>query len=221
MLAVITFTAAAGLVWYFNHPQWLDGRIRLYGRDAEDVVAALHPLALPTAVALTAVAGAALCGALTGGPRAIFLAFVVCPLALIVLDLPVFAAAKQHSADEQLARHIERAAPGAEVACYRCFPPGIPFYLRRDITVLTAEDGAEIPSNYVPFMLRRSAQWPEHVQRSGNLAPWLARQRKPVLLLATDKERAVLEDLAAARPAEVLAMAGGRYWGLLVRPAGQ
>src|SRR6185436_4914356 len=131
-------------------------KIRHKLSDAEEMLAALHPVILPGILALAAVAAGALYGAVRKNARAVFISFVACTLAVFILGLPSLVAAEQHRGSHDIAARVSEIAPDAEVACYGCFPPGMPFYLGRTITVFTNGNGKEIQSNYIPFMLSGS-----------------------------------------------------------------
>jgi hypothetical protein len=118
-----------------------------------------------------------------------------------------------------LAQAIQRDSPGgAEVACYRCFPPGLAFYLGRSIVVIS-ENGHEIPSNYIPFYLKASP-WPEQMVRLDNAGAWIAARKDPIFLLSRGASpQPWVAELAAARGTTLRELTR-RWWGVLIPPAG-
>jgi 4-amino-4-deoxy-L-arabinose transferase-like glycosyltransferase len=134
------------------------------------------------------------------------------PAMLAVFALPPFllmAAAGSHlpayaqaRSSRPLAETIQQSNPGgAEVACYRCFPPGLGFYLGRPITVISA-DGGEIPSNYIEFELKKPSAWPQQMVRLDAADAWIASRKQPVFVLGRGPSpHPWITDLAAARGA--------------------
>ena len=104
------------------------------------------------------------------------------------------------------------------MACLQCLPNGLPFYLRRTVTIIT-RDGSETTSNYVVFMLKRVTPWPDQVVPVSSLASWLAGRPAPVYLLADAGGRARLDSIATPRAAGVTQLTDG-WWGVLLPPAG-
>jgi hypothetical protein len=107
----------------------------------------------------------------------------------------------------------------AEIACLECLPNGLPFYLKRTITLVT-RDGAETSSNYVIFLLRRSTAWPDGVVRLSDLHRWLAWRTRTVFLLADARRHPALDSIAARTSGTVTAVAPGWWGALLPAPAG-
>jgi len=91
------------------------------------------------------------------------------------------------------------ALPGdTELASLDCFPNGLPFYLGRTLTLISA-DGGELTSNYILFSLKKNPQWPQNIVPQAELQGWLASRKTPVFLIMKQKHRAKLEALAASR----------------------
>jgi 4-amino-4-deoxy-L-arabinose transferase-like glycosyltransferase len=220
LLGLTASGAAAASAWYGAHLKTADLRIYQQLSDSRAVVFQLHQIVAPAAIAFIAITVIAIYGAVRRDAGAVFIAFAACPLVVVMLGLPALVAGEQHRADAQLAQDIAKAAPHIDVACYLCFPPGIPFYLGRDIIVITGKNGNEIQSNYIPFTLDKTSLWPDRIQRVGNFRAWVAQLQAPVFLLANKDNLSVLETLAKARHSQVQALAGGRYGGLLITPGG-
>ncbi len=217
LLALLSGVAAALLFFYLGHFLGIDAKIHVTG--AASLVAELHAVAAACAVALSAIAAASLYAGFRRDARVGFLAFVACPVLLLVLLLPALVAGEKATSDAQLATDLRLIAPQRDIACYACFPGGIPFYLGRDVTVFTNANGAEIQSNYIQFSLASPGPWPSQMQRADRLDSWISQRTRPLFLLAQKENVPVLEALAVKRHSHVQEMAGSRYWGLLVSPA--
>jgi 4-amino-4-deoxy-L-arabinose transferase-like glycosyltransferase len=218
LLALVSAVAAGALAYYYTHPAQIDAEIRRQLSDAEEMLVALRPAVLPGILGLAGVTAGALYGAARKNARAVFISFVACTLVVFILGLPSLVAAEQHRGSHDIAQHVNEVAPDAEVACYGCFPPGMPFYLGRTVTVFTNGNGKEIQSNYIPFMLAQTKDWPGHMRPIGQFKDWLAGQKRPVFIIAEKGYRPMLETLAAARHSQVRSLDNYKYWGLLVKP---
>ena len=110
-------------------------------------------------------AAAALVARMSRSMWAALAAFALPLVLLVAVGIPRAAAYAEGRSSRTLARAIRSTnAEGIAVAGYRCFAPGLPFYLGRPVTLITL-DGREIPSNYIPFTLERSPQWPPQMVR--------------------------------------------------------
>jgi len=131
--------------------------------------------------------------------------------------LPAYAEARSSRPLAQAVRLNDPA--GAEVACYRCFPPGLAFYLGRTITVFS-QDGHEIPSNYIEYELRRPSPWPPQMVHVDDADGWIASRREPVFVLARGfPPPPWIEAVAAAHGASLQQLTPG-WWGALITPPG-
>jgi len=108
---------------------------------------------------------------------------------------------------------------GTELACLKCFPTGMPFYLRRTATLISS-DGAELTSNYIIYSLKKNPQWPKQIVPLTDFDTWLAAQKVPVYLMVYQSERNQLEAIAAARHATVQNLTSGYYGLQLPAPGG-
>jgi hypothetical protein len=138
-------------------------------------------------------------------------------MAVAAGHLPAYAQARSSRPLAEAVRTHNPAA--AEVACYRCFPPGLAFYLGHPITVIS-EDGHEIPSNYIEFELKKASPWPQQMVRLDGADAWITSREQPVFLLSrgTSPPKWVA-DLASARGATLQPLTLG-WWGALVAPPG-
>ena len=145
-------------------------------------------------------------------------AFAALPLLLLTIAFGGARAYAESSSARRLAQGLPPLPAGTEVACYRCLPNGLPFYLRRTVTVVTT-DGSETTSNYVVFFLKRTSPWPAQVVPVDSLGPWLASRRASIYLLADRDRRAALDSIATPRAAAVSEVTDG-WWGALLAPPG-
>jgi len=103
-----------------------------------------------------------------------------------------------------------------EVACLESFPCGLPFYLKRYVTVVTG-NGAELTSNYILFTLKKVKPWPAVLVPLAERDHWLATRDSAVFLLANRHSRLTLDTVAAERKAEVTELTPG-WWGAFLPP---
>ncbi len=184
------------------------------GSETERLAPALGPLAW----SLAAIAAVAAVGRWRRSRGIITAAFALPPLLLLTVAFGGARAYAEAASGRALARRIPALPPAAELACLECLPNGVPFYLRRTVTLVT-RDGAETTSNYVVFSLARAARWPPRpgVVPRDSLAAWLASLDHPVFLLANDRSHGALDTLAARRGAAVTPLVAG-WWGALLEP---
>jgi 4-amino-4-deoxy-L-arabinose transferase-like glycosyltransferase len=212
--AVIAALGAALLALGSTVPGGFPALLHLRGGDVQRLAPAGGSL-LWTLMLLAAAAAVA---AWRRDPRLASAAFALPPLLLLTI---AFGGARAY-ADQSSARRLAQRLPAlplkAEVACLQCLPNGLPFYLRRTVTVVT-RDGSETTSNYVVFMLKRVTPWPDQVVPIASLGSWLADRRVPVYLLADANGRTRLDSIAAPRSATVTQLTDG-WWGALLPPGG-
>jgi 4-amino-4-deoxy-L-arabinose transferase-like glycosyltransferase len=126
---------------------------------AQPAVAAAIP---QTAVMLGAICVAAGVGAWLAGwrswPALLLLALPVSSIPVVSLEL--MRAIGEDRSTRSLATAIDGAiGPNGRVVGVGAFPPSLPFYLRRTITLSTSE-GTELTSNFVIRHLERMRAWP-------------------------------------------------------------
>jgi 4-amino-4-deoxy-L-arabinose transferase-like glycosyltransferase len=216
-LAGLSGAAAICLLAFDLKPELLTAQLADQ-RNAQ-LASSLRQVAIPLALGLTGIAVLSTAGLRDGSARLAFLAFVACSALFHVVLVPVLVQDEEQRTDRRVVADIRRIAPGLEVACYRCFPAGIPFYLERPIVVVTNDNGHEIRSNYIQFAMQAPAAWPANLVSVDAFDDWISRRREPFLLLIDESRVSLLPVLAPARHAQANPVAGGRYWALLV-PAG-
>jgi len=178
------------------------------------------PTFLPIALSFGIVALLSAVAFWTRNTRLIFAAFISFPLLLLTVNFDLLALYAQTRSARSLAENIPAALPPAtELVCLECLPHGLPFYLKRLVTVLT-RDGKELTSNYVIFTLNSGKPWPEGVVPVAQWHQWLANRTHPVYLLAKKDHLAQLKEIALERGVEVVDL-GSNYWAILLpAPAG-
>ena len=178
------------------------------------------PTLLPLALSFGSVALLSMCALWTRNTRLIFAAFISFPLLLMTVNFDLLALYAQTRSSRSLAEHIPATLPPAtELVCLECLPNGLPFYLKRLMTVIT-RDGNELTSNYVIFTLNSGKPWPEGVVPVAQWQHWLATRKHPVYLLAKKDHLTLLNEIALERGVEVVNL-GSNYWAvLLLTPTG-
>jgi 4-amino-4-deoxy-L-arabinose transferase-like glycosyltransferase len=213
-LAVIAAVGAVLLALALKVEGGLPALLHLRGGDIQRLGPATGPF-------LWVMAILALAAAVAGWRRDVRIvsaAFALPPLLLLTIAFGGARAYAEASSARQLALRLPALPPATEVACLQCLPNGLPFYLRRTVTIIT-RDGSETTSNYVIFMLKRVTPWPAQVVPVASLASWLAGRPAPVFLLADAGGRARLDSIAAPWAANVTQLTDG-WWGVLLSPAG-
>ena len=178
------------------------------------------PTFLPMAITFGIVALLAVLALWTRNTRLVFAAFMSFPLLLLTVNFDLLALYAQTRSSRNLAEQIPAMLPPTtELACLECLPHGLPFYLKRLVTVLSHE-GKELSSNYVLFTLNSGRPWPEGVVPGALWHHWLATRTHPVFLLAKKSHLVLLKEIALERGVEVVDL-GSNYWAaLLPTPAG-
>jgi 4-amino-4-deoxy-L-arabinose transferase-like glycosyltransferase len=178
------------------------------------------PTFLPMALSFGIVALLSTLALWTRNTKVIFAAFISFPLLLLTVNFDLLALYAQTRSSRSLAENIpETLPPSTELVCMECLPHGLPFYLKRLVTVLTS-DGKELTSNYVIFTLNSGKPWPDGVVPVAQWHHWLATRTHPVYLLAKKSHLTLLKEIALERGVEVVDL-GSNYWAaLLPTPAG-
>jgi 4-amino-4-deoxy-L-arabinose transferase-like glycosyltransferase len=211
-LAVVATAGTILLAVAGTTPGGLPGLLHIHSGE----FARLAPATGPLMWALAAVALAAALARQRGDLRLACAAFALPPLLLLSVAFGGAKAYAEAGSSRHLARSLPPLPPSVEVACLQCLPNGLPFYLRRTITIVT-RDGSETTSNYAIFMLKHTTAWPSGVVRLTGLERWLAWRDRPVYLLADRGSRATLDSIAVTRRAIVVPVAPG-WWGALIAP---
>jgi hypothetical protein len=148
--------------------------------------------------------------------RLVLAAFVLLPILLGTAGFSAFQETAEARSPRSLVKQMPSLPASTEVACLRFFSEGLPFYLKRTVTIIT-HDGTEVKSNYTLFLIRKRNEWPAQFVEFTDAEQWLASRTQPVYLLARKGEQAMLEELAASRATKVEQLTAG-YWGALFPP---
>ena len=205
--AVFCLLVAVTAIIGRSQTHMLAGFLRIPVADAER----LGRVGVPLAVVFLVFGLFGLAARLRNSPRLCF----IC----LALFIPVGANAAKGVVDvifsaktgRPVADHLASLPPEMDVACLECFPNGVPFYLRRTLTLIS-RNGGELTSNYILSTLKKDQPWPEQIVALTNFDAWLASRNKPVYLIVRQSNTNKLETIAAARGASVQALTGG-YWG--------
>ena len=172
-------------------------------------------LAFPSAaIMMILLCGVAFAGRWLRDVRLAFAAFLVIPLSLLTIGFHGLVTYSEASSSRELARRIPSLPAGTEVVCLQCFPCGLPFYLKRPVTVISAS-GQELTSNYILYSLRHSATWPPTIVPLADEEKWLASRRHAVFIIANDRRKPALYALATRRNQTVVELTPG-WWGLFL-----
>ncbi|HVM61821.1 MAG TPA: glycosyltransferase family 39 protein [Verrucomicrobiae bacterium] len=149
-----------------------------------------------------------------GDARLALATFAVLPCAVLLAGRDGLQRYAESKSTRALAERISSLPAQAEVACLECFPTGLPFYLKRPVTVVST-DGRELTSNYILFMLTKSAVMPKPLVPVREFDRWLGGQDRPVYLISGKNGRATLDAVATRRGVAVTELAPG-WWGALL-----
>lgn len=174
---------------------------------------AMHGSFLAMCVALLAVAVFAVVARWQRDARLVLAAFAVLPVVLGTAGFGAIRSTGEVRSARVLASRIPRQT---DVACIETFPDGLPFYLKRTVSVIT-HDGTEMKSNYALFLIRKRNEWPAQLVAYDDRERWLASRTRPVYILARKGERDELERLADERGVKVEPLTAN-FWGALLPP---
>jgi len=204
VLAIVSLVCAVLLGAEGIHPGLLHDWLGVAGREFQELTPIFPSLALAFAiVALTAAAAA-----IRQTVPAAFAAFLVSSVLLLAVAFRGIQEFAWSNSSKALAQAVEANSASMPVAFLRSYSKGISFYLRRPVTVIT-EDGSELSSNYVVFMLSRGPLWPEQLVPAAERDLWLASRRGGLLLVGDRRSHAALDSIAARNDVSSLELAPG------------
>jgi 4-amino-4-deoxy-L-arabinose transferase-like glycosyltransferase len=169
----------------------------------------------PATVFLLSLAGIAIAARMLRNVKFGFAAFLALPLSMVTIGFPAIARYSEASSSRELARALEKLPEGTEVVGLQSFAPGLPFYSKERIGLITA-NGAEL-SNYIVYDLRRSATWPDWIIRNDHRDRWLASRTNTICLIAKGKALPELRKIAEERNLKVAEVVPG--WSSVLIPA--
>ena len=199
-LLLLSILMAVVLGFIAADPELLKSRIPF----KQELFDPFIPTILPMALSFGVVAVLSMCALWNRNTRLMFAAFISFPLLLMTVNFEVLDLFAQTRAARSLAEKISATLPpDAELVCLECLPNGLPFYLKRLVTVLSRE-GDELTSNYVKFTLASGKPWPEGIVPIAQAHDWLATRHHPVYLLADKNHLTTLKAMAQEQGVEVV-----------------
>jgi 4-amino-4-deoxy-L-arabinose transferase-like glycosyltransferase len=214
--AAALFALAAPMAVIFaiaaSDPLWLERVPGLKRRTVEF----LQPGLSTMVVSLGVVAALAAFAWRRRDSRVAFAAFLSLPALVVTLNFGLLADYADSRSARRLAAHMPELPAEVEIACLDCLPNGLPFYLKRLITVIS-DEGRQFTSNYVLFSLKSGKPWPERVVPLAQRDAWLAGRDHPVFLMARGDDVEQLDTIAERHGASQIELGFG-YWGVLLEP---
>ena len=207
---------AAGLLGTAVLKPELVGRL---ARATSEGTGWLETVYLPAICVLIAIAVVAAAARWRRDARLAFATFVLLPSAALVVCARGLERYADVRSTRALAGKISALPSQAEIACFECFPSGLPFYLKRCVTVVS-NDGKELASNYIMFMLRKTVPWPSPLVPVNGFDRWLGGENRPVYVIARASGREALGAVAARRGVALTELAPGWWGALLPAPGG-
>jgi 4-amino-4-deoxy-L-arabinose transferase-like glycosyltransferase len=198
VFALACLVVAAAAVAGASHLQALARPLRIPAADAER----LGRQVLPLILLLGALSAA---GWVAWRRRSAAVAFVC--LALFAplganLGVGVLHVIYDAKSGRRIAQALAHLPAKTELVCLECFPNGLPFYLRRGMT-LVSRDGRELTSNYILYSLAQVGRWPGQIIPLAEFDSWMASRTAPVYLIVRQGEHEKLQALAGASKATV------------------
>jgi len=144
-----------------------------------------------------------------------FITFLFLPIMVPVFAIPACKNLLSHRTDRSIYEKIFAVAQNAELVCLGCFPPGMPFYSKKLVTVFSLDNAREIKSNYIQYTLSTTLDWPHQIKRFNTLDNWLVYSNGPVFLIARDNEKPTLQSIAISHH-KILLSLGNDYYGFLL-----
>lgn len=119
----------------------------------------------------------------------------------------------------RIANQLAAMPPRSELACFECFPTGLPFYLQRTVTLIS-RNGRELTSNYIVYSLQNGPRQPEQIVPPESFDHWLASRTTPVSLIVHENRRDELEKIAVPRNGTIQSLSPGYLVAYLPAPKG-
>lgn len=141
---------------------------------------------------------------------AMFTAFVP---ALVLAGYPGLVEYGATRSTRHVAESVPALAPGTELV-FLASPASLPFYLQRTGTLVT-ENGHELSSNYIAYMLKSAALWPSNVVHPRAFNRWLSTRDRSLYLIGRGRTEARIREIAASARRPVDSLPEG-YCGVLL-----
>jgi hypothetical protein len=212
---VFLLILSVGLVTFLainiHDPNAHETIFKIRSREFENVA-----LTFPTvAILFSLIAVVAFTARILKNIRVALATFLILPLSILTFGFPAVRTYSEASSSRALALEISKLSPRPDIASLRAPAPGLPFYSKRPIHLITGS-GAEI-SPYVAYSLRDRTNWPSGVVRESEWEAWLATRTNNVLLIADRHTKKSLEEFAGRQNTNVYQISPG-WWGLLEPP---
>jgi hypothetical protein len=217
--STVLFVAICGLALLALAVAWLRGdAFAKMARFSVEEAERWKPFAMPAGVFFGSFFLLGVVGLLRRNTCVSFLTFALaCPLALVA-NHRAFLTAVENKSGRAVADAMPSLPPQTEIVMLECFPAGLPFYLRRTLT-LVSDDGEELTSNYIPYRLSHSKVWPSNIVRVAEFEDWLKTRQRPVFLIGRARQKERLDQIAARRGAAVQPLTA-RFSASLLAPPG-
>jgi hypothetical protein len=208
-LAILSVAFSAFLLFNAAHPEAIF-------KNKTKELANVSLTFVPGAILLIVIAAFSIASYFTRNLRLAFATFLVFPVSMVTIGFSAIGRYSEASSSRVLAAQIRQAKDSAPLVCLQSFATGLEFYLKEPFTVITA-DGSEFTSNYIPYTLKRTTQWPSQLVRAEDCDKWLAEQRQPLYIIAKDLYKQRLTEIAARYNAVIQPLTKG-WWGVLLQP---
>jgi 4-amino-4-deoxy-L-arabinose transferase-like glycosyltransferase len=182
----------------------LAGRLQIPAADAEQLGQAVRPFAV-------LLAGLGAIGLFAWYRRNVPLSFLSLVLFTPLganIGLGFFNVIYEAKSGRRIANELSGLPQQTELACFQCYPNGLPFYLGRTMTLIS-RDGGELTSNYIIYALKNNPQWPEQIVQLADFDHWLASRTNPVCLIIRQADLGKLEGPAAGRMRSIQSLPSG------------
>jgi hypothetical protein len=196
LLSILAFVLLANVA---INPELLKSRLTL----RPELFDLFMPTVVPMAVSFGIVAVLSICALWSRNTKFIFFAFISFPLLLMTVNFDVLSIYAESRSARSLAKTIPSTlSQDTELACMECMPNGLPFYLKRFVTVLS-DTGKELTSNYVIFTLNSGKPWPEGIAPMAKWHDWLTARNHPIYLMGDQAHLPLLNSVALEYGVEV------------------
>lgn len=209
-LGLLSFAAALSILMGLFTPTVLHPNLEAILGESS----ALRPLFMATAAGLFLISALSYVVQRKANILLAVILFVTFQLVVRTVALASMTVLGENRSSHPLASALAALPPETEVASYGTFAPGLPFYLGRAVTLVSA-DGKELRSNYQLFSIRNTGLWPPTIIPPSQLDTWLAGRQHPVMLVARPSELEFIEKLASRLGGKVVTPTPS-YCGVLI-----
>lgn len=210
-ILVLSLGLIAFLVINIVDPNAHQTIFKIRSREFENVA-----LTFPAVTAIFGlIATCALVARVSRNVRLALATFLILPLSILTFGFGAAKTYSEASSSRALATAVSKLSPQIEIASLQALSPGLPFYLKRHIQLITSTGGEISP--YIAYSLRDRKDWPDGVVRETEWESWLATRTNGVLLVANRHTKSALENFAARHNTNITVLSPG-WWGMLASP---